>query len=74
MLGHHFFFIFMGACFTLFCVILIARRKAHVLPTMTDDNEEFQAVAGMTTPEAYNLDPRAEDIIEEVPESELKHE
>jgi MFS family permease len=71
MLGHHFFFIFMGACFTLFCVILIARRKAHVLPTMTDDNEEFQAVAGMTTPEAYNLDPRAEDIIEEVPESEL---
>ncbi|MGK0249353.1 MAG: MFS family permease [Oleispira sp.] len=73
-LGHHFFFVFMGACFTLFCVILIARRKTHVLPTMTDDNEEFQAVAGMTTPEAYNLDPRAEDIIEEVPESELKRE
>jgi MFS family permease len=73
-LGHHFFFIFMGACFTLFCVILIVRRKTHVLPTMTDDNEEFQAVAGMTTPEAYNLDPRAEDIIEEVPESELKRE
>jgi MFS family permease len=73
-LGHHFFFIFMGACFTLFGVILIVRRKTHILPTMTDDNEEFQAVAGMTTPEAYNLDPRAEDIIEEVPESELKRE
>ncbi|MGK0476560.1 MAG: MFS family permease [Oleispira sp.] len=73
-LGHHFLFIFMGACFTLFCVILIARRKTHVLPTMTDDNEEFQAVAGMTTPEAYNLDPRAEEIIEDVPESELKRE
>lgn len=61
LLGHEFLFVFMGASFTLFCLILIARRKSHVLPVTTDDNEDFQAVAGMTTPEAYNLDPRAED-------------
>lgn len=61
LLGHEFLFVFMGASFTLFCLILIARRKYHVLPVTTDDNEDFQAVAGMTTPEAYNLDPRAED-------------
>jgi hypothetical protein len=28
----------------------------------------------MTTPEAYNLDPRAEEITEEVSESELERE
>lgn len=72
--GHQFLFIFMGASFTLFTAILIIRRQSHVLPVMTDDNEEFQAIAGMTTPEAYNLDPRAEEINETVPESELKRE
>lgn len=72
--GHQYLFVFMGISFALFCIILIARRKSHVLPVMTDDNEDFQAIAGMTTPEAYNLDPRAEELIEEVPESELKRE
>ena len=74
LLGHRFLFVFMGACFTVFCVILIARRKSHVLPAIAEDNEEFQAFAGMTTPEAYNLDPRAEEITEEVPKSELERE
>lgn len=73
-LGHQFLFVFMGICFALFCIVLIARRKSHVLPVMTDDNEEFQAIAGMTTPEAFNLDPRAEEITEDVPESELQRE
>ncbi|MGR6874742.1 MFS transporter [Pseudomonas sp. HK3] len=72
--GHQYLFVFMGGSFTLFCVILIARRKSHVLPAMAQNNEEFQAVAGMTTPEAYNLDPRAEETDEAVPESELKRE
>jgi MFS family permease len=73
-LGHNFLFVFMGACFTIFCTILIARRKSHVLPVVAEHNEEFQAVAGMTTPEVYNLDPRAEDTSEDVPENELKRE
>ncbi len=72
--GHQSLFVFMGVCFTLFCIILIARRKTHVLPAMTDHNEDFQAVAGMTTPEAYNLDPRAEEIEDPVLESELERE
>lgn len=72
--GHEFLYVFMGSSFTLFCVILIARRHAHVLPVMAQDNEEFQAIAGMTTPEAYNLDPRAEEIDETVTEDELKRE
>jgi MFS family permease len=73
-LGHEFLFVFMGGSFALFCVILIARRKSHLLPTVAEHNEEFQATAGMTTPEVFNLDPRADEITEEVPESELKRE
>lgn len=62
----------MGTCFTVFSIILIARRKSHVLPVIAEDNEEFQAVAGMTTPELYNLDPRADEITEGAKESELE--
>lgn len=72
--GHQYLFVFMGASFVLFSVMLIARRKSHVLPAMTEDNEEFQAIAGMTTPEVYNLDPRADEIPEDVPENELERE
>lgn len=32
---------------------------------MTEDNEDFHMIAGMTTPEVYNLDPRSEEIAEE---------
>ena len=71
--GHQYLFVFMGASFILFSIILIARRKSHVLPMMTDSNEEFQAIAGMTTPEAYNLDPRAEDIEDNAAENDIKH-
>jgi MFS family permease len=69
--GHQYLFVFMGGSFAVFSVILIARRKSHVLPVIAEDNEEFQAVAGMTTPEAYNLDPRADDITEDKSESKL---
>ena len=72
--GHQFLFVFMGTCFAMFSVILIARRKSHLLPTVAEHNEEFQAIAGMTTPEVFNLDPRAEETTEEVPESELERE
>ncbi len=61
LLGHQFLFVFMGISFILFCLILIVRRQSHELPAMTEDNEEFHVIAGMTTPEIYNLDPRAED-------------
>ena len=53
---------------------MIARRQSHVLPVIAEDNEEFQAIAGMTTPEAYNLDPRAEEIDEVITEDELQRE
>jgi MFS family permease len=73
-LGHQFLFVFMGASFAIFCVILIMRRQSHVLPVIAQDNEEFQAVAGLTTPEAYNLDPRSDEVDESIPESELQRE
>lgn len=72
--GHGFLFVFMGISFAIFCLILVVRRQSHVLPVTTDDNEEFQAIAGMTTPEAYHLDPRADVIDEDLPEDELKRE
>jgi len=62
--GHAALFIFMGVSFSGFCFALILRRRTHVLPVTTEDNEAFQAVAGMTTPEALYLDPRAEDDTE----------
>lgn len=72
--GHEYLFVFMGVGFGIFCIVLIVRRKSHVLPTMAEHNEEFHAVAGMTTPEAYNLDPRADELTETLPEEELERE
>jgi MFS family permease len=70
--GHQFLFIFMATNFALFCVFLIIRRKAHVLPMTTNENEHFQAVAGMTTPEAYVLDPRSDGLDNPELDDELK--
>jgi MFS family permease len=70
LLGHEFLFVFMGLSFILFSIILFARRQTHTLPTMTEDNEEFHMIAGMTTPEVYNLDPRSEEVNEDISENE----
>ncbi|TXR53709.1 MFS transporter [Reinekea thalattae] len=59
--GHASLYLFMAVSFIAFCGVLILRRKSHVLPVTTEDNEDFQVVAGMTTPEAFNLDPRSEE-------------
>lgn len=73
LLGHQFLFIFMGASFSLFAIILVVRRHSHILPTMTEDNEEFHMIAGMTTPEVYNLDPRSEELTDaEIAEKQQK--
>ena len=69
--GYQYLFIFMGTGFALFGAMLVVRRQAHVLPVMADHNEDFQAVAGMTTPEVFNLDPRAEDGDETAAEDEF---
>ena len=74
LLGHQFLFVFMAISFAAFCAILIARRNSHVLPTVAEHNEKFHVTAGMTTPEAFNLDPRAEELDEEISESELERE
>lgn len=60
--GHEYLFVFMGTSFIVFSIVLFVRRQSHVLPTMTEDNEDFQVIAGMTTPEVYNLDPRSDDL------------
>lgn len=59
--GHAALFMFMGGSFIAFTIALVARRRAHILPDTTDDHETFQVVAGMTTPEAFHLDPRADN-------------
>ncbi len=70
--GHQFLFIFMAVNFAFFCIFLMLRRKAHVLPITTNENEHFQAVAGMTTPEAYVLDPRSNELEDPEFDGELK--
>lgn len=72
--SYHFLFIFMAACFAMFAIFLVMRRKSNVLPTMTEDHEAFQAHAGMTTPAVYNLDPRSEEVTEVAPEEEFERE
>lgn len=62
--GHQFLFVFMTTNFAFFCIFLILRRKSHILPIKTEENEHFQAVAGMTTPEVYVLDPRSDETEE----------
>jgi len=57
-LGHQYLFIYMALVFSVFTVILVLRRKAYILPDVASDHEEFQTVADMGTPVAYNLDPR----------------
>ena len=72
--GHKAFFIYMAITFFSFAVVLIMRRQAHFLPIMAEDQNTFQAVAGMTTPMAFNMDPRAEEAIEPIVEAELERE
>ena len=55
----------MAANFACFCIFLIIRRKSHILPVTTNENESFQAIAGMTTPEVYALDPRSDELNED---------
>lgn len=72
--GYQHFFTYMAAIFLLFAITLVVRRRNHVLPVTTDEHEPFQAVAGMTTPMAYNMDPRSDEVTETVSEDELELE
>ncbi|WP_075186185.1 MFS transporter [Teredinibacter haidensis] len=72
--GHQYLFVYMAVVFFLFSVILIIRRQSNVLPILAEEHETFQAVAGMTTPEAFNLDPRAEEPNEAATEEACERE
>jgi MFS family permease len=74
LLSHNYFFVYMATMFAMFTGILIMRRQAHVLPVVAEDHETFQAVAGLTTPVAFNMDPRSDDVIEQVEEEDLERE
>jgi hypothetical protein len=73
-LGHHYFFVYMVVMFALFMLFLFQRRQSHVLPAVAEDNEAFQAVAGMTTPAAFTMDPRSEQVDEIATEEEFERE
>ncbi|NVK57257.1 MAG: MFS transporter [Alteromonadaceae bacterium] len=45
-----------------FAVIVMVRRRTHVLPDTTDEHQTFQPSAGMTTPMALEIDPRTEHL------------
>lgn len=66
--GHQYLYVFMAISFAAFCIVLVVRRKSHVLPVVATDNEDFQPVAGLTTQEAFVLDPRSDE--HEQPETE----
>jgi len=66
--GHKAFFIYMAITFFSFAVVLIVRRQTHVLPVIAEDHDTFQAVAGMTTPMAFSMDPRADEVTEQISE------
>ncbi|MDC8831442.1 MFS transporter [Alteromonas gilva] len=46
----------------LFAVIVLFRRRTHVLPDTADDHQTFQPSAGITTPMALEIDPRTEHL------------
>ena len=49
---------------SLFAVIVIVRRRSHVLPDTSDSHPTFQPSAGITTPAAFEIDPRTEHLPE----------
>ncbi len=58
-------FIFSVICLGGFAFAIAARRRVHVLP-VHDETEPFRAVAGVTTPMSLELDPRNEELSEDV--------
>ncbi len=50
-------FIFSAVCMFLFALAIAVRRSTHVLP-VESQNDPFRAVADMTTPAVYEMDPR----------------
>jgi len=59
-------FVFSLICLAGFALVIVARRRIHVLP-VHDETEPFRAVAAVGTPMAFELDPRNEEL----PEDEL---
>lgn len=53
-------FVFAAICMFSFALTISVRMRTHVLPLQTD-NEPFRAVADMTTPAVYEMDPRTSE-------------
>lgn len=56
------FYVYMAICLILFSLIISIRRTSHALPNIPESNEAFRPVADMTTPLAYEMDPRNEEL------------
>lgn len=53
-------FVFSSICMFSFALAIAVRMRTHVLPLQTV-NEPFRAVADMTTPAVYEMDPRTSE-------------
>jgi MFS family permease len=52
---------FAAVCLAAFAVITLVRWQSHSLVVPEEGHEHFRAVADMTTPTAYEMDPRTEE-------------
>lgn len=55
---------YMALSLFVFAIIIVLRRRSHVLPVVAESNESFQAVSEMVSPMAYAIDPRNDDNTE----------
>lgn len=56
-------YVYMAVCLMAFVVIIMLRRRTHVLPGILESSEMFRPVTEMTTPAAYEMDPRHEEDV-----------
>lgn len=54
-------YLYMAVILSVFAVIILFRRRSHVLPDVPASNDTFHPVAGMTTQMLYEMDPRSSD-------------
>lgn len=68
MLGPQGLFFYSAACMFIFAAAIAVRRRTHVLPSLEEDeeNEPFRAATDMATPAAFEMDPRAAELEEDV--------
>lgn len=53
-------YVFISACLVIFFIIVLIRRRSHIIPPNLETKDSFRAVTEMSGPAAYEMDPRTE--------------